>query len=149
MINIEKYLSSLKATLLHLDNWQPMQLARAWAKTVPSAPGVYVLKEQSEIIYVGETGNLRQRMIDLMDTRHHTARRTIGHKLFSELKGYHSASSKKKFPPHVESLLNDHICTHLCIAYLVVSLGRKELEEMLIDEIEHPARLNKRSRRKQ
>ena len=115
------------ATLLREDNWSEIVLTRQWASKIPSKPGVYAVKENNELIYVGETGNLRGRMKDLLDSRHHVIRRTIGYNLFSTHEGFNKATTNNKFPDHIEILLNNHISTNLRLAHLPVELGRKEL----------------------
>lgn len=147
-MNIEKYLTDLKAQLLEANNWKVISLNTQWTANVPSEAGVYTLKEDEEIVYVGETGNLRGRMNDLLDSRHHTIRRTIGKNLFSKQKGFIQATNKIKFPAKFEILLNEYISKHLKIAYLKVKLGRKELEEFIEQDIKTETKLNKRGKRK-
>ena len=84
-MEIEEYLSQLEINLLKTGNWQKIVLTRAWASTVTNKPGVYAIKENNRIIYVGESGNLRGRMTELLNSRQHIIRRTIGKKLFSEM----------------------------------------------------------------
>ncbi|RZJ33970.1 MAG: hypothetical protein EOO51_11470 [Flavobacterium sp.] len=147
-MDAEKYLHLLKEKLLNPSNFKPILIARSWAKTAPEAAGVYALKENGNIVYVGETGNLQGRMYDLLDSRQHTVRRTIGERLFVNIGGFEKATTRKKFPIHIEELVNDHICVKLSVAYIEVSLGRKELEELIEGEIEKNIKLNKRSKRK-
>lgn len=147
-MNIQHYLETLKRQLLHESNWQQIIMTRSWARDIPEEAGVYAMKENDRIVYVGETGNLQGRMFDLLDSRHHTVRRTIGEKFFFETDGFTKATTKKKFPEHIEVLVNDHICTKLSLAYLEVPLGRKELEELIESVIEVETRLNKRGKRK-
>jgi hypothetical protein len=147
-MEIEKYLNILEYNLLEDTNWQDIVLTRVWASTIPNTPGVYAIKENNKIVYVGESGNLRGRMKDLLDSRHHTVRRTIGKKLFSEIDNFIMATSRIKFPEHIEVLLNAHIRSNLKIAYLEVKLGRKELEERIQATIPNEIRLNIRGRRK-
>lgn len=148
-MDIDKYLLELKSTLFENDNWKDILLTRAWTTTIPSVAGVYALKEANEIVYVGETGNLRGRMTDLLDSRHHTVRRSIGHKLFANLEGFIQATTKKKFPEHIEILVNDHIRKNLQIAFIQVPLGRKELEEYIEKNIKEEIKLNKRGKRQE
>ena len=72
------YLETLKDKLLHPNNFTQVTLTRQWANTIPSKAGVYAFKQDNKVVYVGETGNLRGRMKDLLDSRHHTIRRSIG-----------------------------------------------------------------------
>lgn len=147
-MNVLNYLTDLKAKLFNVDNWKEIELNRQWTSTIPSKAGVYVLKHGEEIVYVGETGNLKGRMNDLLDSRHHTIRRTIGKKLYSHYPDFIQATTKIKFPDKYERLLNEHICKNLKIAYLTVELGRKELEEIIEQEIKTEIKLNKRGKRK-
>jgi len=147
-MNIIKYLTELKIQLFKEDNWREIELTRQWTSAVPKKAGVYALKEGTEIVYVGETGNLRGRMNDLLDSRHHTIRRTIGKNLYSNHEGFIQATTKIKFPDMIETLLNEHICKNLKIAYLPVELGRKELEEFIEQDIKVGKKLNKRGKRK-
>jgi GIY-YIG catalytic domain len=149
-MNEEKYLQELMLNLCDKKNWQSIQLTKEWTNAIPNVAGVYALKQSdnNSIVYVGETGNLRGRLKDLLDSRHHTVRRTIGEKFYSQIEGYESATSKLKFPSHIEVLVNEHICKKLSIAYIEVKLGRKELEENVQESIDISQRLNKRSKRK-
>jgi len=144
----KKYLKALEQNLLRPDNFSIVEMSKAWAKKIPSKAGVYVFKDKDQIVYVGETGNLRGRMKDLLDSRHHTIRRTIGVKFYSTIDGFVKATTKIKFPEHIELLVNEHICKKLLLAYLPVTLGRKELEEMIEFNIDKEVRLNKRGKRK-
>lgn len=123
-------------------------MTREWAKKISNVAGVYVMKEGDKIVYVGETGNLRERMIELLDSRHHTVRRTIGERFYFEKEGFTKATSSKKFPKNIEELVNSHICTKLLLAYIEVPLGRKELEELIESKIDAQSKLNKRGKRK-
>ena len=147
-MDINSYLVNLKNQLLHKDNWQNVIMEREWASQIPAAAGVYVLKQNENIVYVGETGSLQGRMYDLLDSRHHTVRRTIGERFFCTEEGFIQATTKIKFPEHIEVMVNSHICSNLLLAFLEVPLGRKELEELIESEIILEIRLNKRGKRK-
>jgi len=146
---MDQYLEALREALLHEDNWKRVVLTRAWAKLAPDKAGVYVLKRGEQLIYVGETGNLRGRMLDLLESRQHSVRRTLGSRLYSDQEGFVKATASRKFPPEFEQLLDEYIITNLMVAYVTVPIGRKELEELIdksMGDSEH--RLNKRSKRK-
>ncbi|UUW07675.1 GIY-YIG nuclease family protein [Flavobacterium plurextorum] len=144
----EQYLENLKKTILSKNNFKKVIMTREWASKIPSSAGVYVFKDVENIVYVGETGNLRGRMKDLLDSRHHTVRRTIGERFYCSIPGFQKATNKIKFPDNIEFLVNDHICTKLSLAYLEVKLGRKELEEEIHCMMDIAVRLNKRGKRK-
>ncbi len=145
---IDIYLKRLHKTLLSVNNHRKILMTSEWTKLAPSSAGVYVLIENKKIIYVGESGNLRGRMKDLLDSRHHIVRRTIGKKYFSNIEGFKEASNRLKFPQHIEELVNKHICHQLYMSYLEVPLGRKELEEYIHNKISTENKLNKRGKRK-
>ena len=147
-MDINQYLLELKEKLECKENWQKIVMTRKWTSQIPHDAGVYILLEKDNIVYVGETGNLQGRMNDLLDSRHHTIRRTIGQKYFSNNKGFIQATTKNKFPEHIEILVNNYICNNLMLAYLLVPIGRKELEEIIEKEINKDIKLNKRGKRK-
>ena len=147
-MDTEKYLEELKKKLLSKNNFKKVVMTREWASKIPNTSGVYVFKDSDKIVYVGETGNLRGRMKDLLDSRHHTVRRTIGERFYCDIPGFAKATTKLKFPENIELLVNEHICTKLFLAYLEVKLGRKELEEYIHSIIDTNVRLNKRGKRK-
>jgi len=120
-------------------------LTTAWAERFPTNAGVYAVFDGKKLIYVGETGSLRGRMKDLRDTRNHTLRRQIGAAKFRDCNGYQPGTSKRKFPESIEGMLNAYIEKNLSVKVLPVLLGRKEIEERLIDD-ETP-RFNIKTRR--
>jgi hypothetical protein len=147
-MDVEAYLTQMEQQLLDDYNFKEISLTNDWVSGIPVEAGVYVLKEENEVIYVGETGSLRGRMKDLLDSRHHSVRRTLGHNLFSNLDGYACATVKSKFPHEIEDLLDCHIRQKVFISYIVIPLGRKELEERVERIILSAAKLNKRGKRK-
>ncbi|MFA6224957.1 MAG: GIY-YIG nuclease family protein [Methanoregula sp.] len=101
-IQIQSYLDEMENHLLNPENQKNLKLSRVWAKEIPPKSGTYVAFENGTVVYIGETGNIQERMKDLLDSRHHTLRRNVGRYNFSKLDGYLYASSKDKFPPHIE-----------------------------------------------
>ncbi len=131
---IEEYLIKLEYKLLIEAKRHSIELNRQWPNQFPETAGVYVLRDKNEICYVGETGKLRGRMIDILDTRNHTFRRSLGSSLFCDRSDYTKVSPSKTFCPDIEELLNSYISTNLSVSLIPVILGRKELEETLIDK---------------
>ena len=129
--DIGRYLYRLEAKLLK-ESKVRVSLSHSWANSFPAKPGVYIAYKGKVIVYVGETGNVRGRMRDLLDSRHHTLRRHIGKSNFSNLKGYRDATSKNKFPSHIENKVNLWIKKNILIAAVIIRLGRKELEERMV-----------------
>ncbi len=140
-----KYLAGLMKRLF-LKKRRSIELTSDWARSFVSSPGVYVIFFKEKLVYVGETGNLRGRMKDLLDSRHHTLRRSIGGIHFSNVKGYRKADSKNKFPRHIEERVALWVTKNCKISVLPVSLGRKELEERIQDKYKNKL-YNKREQR--
>jgi len=148
-VDIEEYLNLLVEELLDETLRKDIILSRDWAQTAPNKAGVYALFEDDRLVYSGETGSIQGRMYDLLNDQHHQVRRNVGEKHYAEIDGFEKASSFRKFPPHITELVNSHIQKRMKVAYLPVSLGRKELEERLITHhMEKEYILNKRSKRK-
>ena len=147
-MDVNAFLLNLKNKLLANDNWEKIELSRKWTSNFPKKAGVYVLKRDDKLIYVGESGNLKGRMNDLLDSRHHSVRRTLGKNLYVNIEGFVQATTKTKFPDNIEKLLDKYISKNIKIAYLTVLLGRKELEEFIEKDIDENFKLNKRGKRK-
>ena len=128
---IEEYLLKIEHQLLIAGKSNSIRLNREWAKTVTKEAGVYVLKEKGEICYIGESGSLQGRMIDLLNTKNHTVRRNIGKFNFSHHTNYKAANSSTSYPLEIELKINEWIESKMTLYFLPLSLGRKELEERL------------------
>jgi len=129
-ISATEYLNKLLNELLNSERHK-LQLTRSWAAQFPNKPGVDVFRLGDRIVYVGETGSIRGRMRDLIDTRNHTIRRSIGMKLYSTRDDYTKPSSSKRFCDEIEAELNSFISSMLTLSFISVELGRKELEERI------------------
>ncbi len=135
---IEKY-------FFNPENWINIELTHSWVTAQPDDAGVYMIFDDAKPVYVGETGNLRGRMRDMLDSRHHTVRRSLGEGKFSNIESYEKASSKRKHPPHIEELINSTL-TGYKLCRMEISFGRKEIEEHFQDKFQ-PS-LNRKSKRK-
>lgn len=142
---IEDYLAKLENELLH-GNWQIVENSIGWAEQFQSVSGVYAVKEEGIICYVGESGNIKKRMQDLLDTRNHSLRRTIGSLRFAGKEGYEMATPSRKFPPQFEEELNRIFEDNFEVSAIEVPIGRKELEERLIEKLK--PKYNTREKRK-
>ncbi len=131
---IEEYLISLENELLNNSEQRKIELNRNWANSFPDESAVYLFRESGEICYVGETGSIQGRMNDILNTKNHTLRRNLGNHYYSDLPNYEKPSSKKGFCDEIELLLNEKIITDLTVSFVIVNLGRKELEERLFDK---------------
>lgn len=109
-----------------------IELTRQWALQFPDVAGIYAVFSDDKVIYVGETGKISGRLMDFLNTRHHTLRRSLGAGLFSKEPGFKLASSAKKFPDHIETKVINALKT-LQVAVLPILLGRSEIEEYIIE----------------
>jgi hypothetical protein len=133
----QSYLDSLEDKIINEADKKPIILTSEWTTEFPSKPGIYAIFEGVELIWVGETGNIQSRMMDLLDSRHHVLRRHIGQKKFSSEPDFQKATTKNKFPPPIERKLEKWLMGNCKIAAMPVLLGRKELEERIVDT-RHP-----------
>lgn len=135
-IEIENYLDEIENKLIFESERHAISLNRDWANSFPSESAVYLFRENDEICYVGETGSLKGRMNDILNTKNHTIRRNFGNAHFCEFDNYEKPSSSKGFCEEIEILLNEKIQANLTLSFIVLSLGRKELEEKLFDKFQ-------------
>ncbi|WP_442267644.1 GIY-YIG nuclease family protein [Tenacibaculum sp. ZS6-P6] len=132
---IEEYLSDLEDKLLNKSKHFRIRITRDWTKQFPKQAAVYLFRENGKVCYIGETGNFYGRMGDILNTYHHTLRRNLGHYHFKNHPLYEKASSRKKYAPEIELLLNELIETNLTMSFILTDLGRKELEERLFEKL--------------
>lgn len=130
--NQKEYLNYLIDTLLNTERLKII-LNRDWSREFFDTPGVYAFFENNNIVYVGETASIKERMRDILDTRHHTLRRKIGAINFSKSIGYKKANSKNKFVPSIEESVSAWMIEKMKLSFIQVNLGRKELEELIIE----------------
>lgn len=104
------------------------QKSSTWRnEIVPNESGVYALFEGNDkLIYIGETGNLRDRMNEINRTVNHSFRKQLGASRFGGIK------SRKKFTDEVENLLDTFFKDHLYVAFIEVNFGRLEIETFII-----------------
>ena len=73
---------------------------------------VYIFREDDTIVYEGETDNLKDEMTELVNNQN--------------------------LQDGINGLLNNVITKHLKLSYLLVDLGRKELEERILKKVKAP-----------
>lgn len=136
-IDVKKYKKEKFGELLSCGA-NNCELSLEWKKTFHNGPGVYLIKINDVIVYVGETSNLQKRMNDMRNTKNHTVRRNLGNDLYQKINGFEKATAKKSFIPKIESKLEAYMMNNLQIFTLSLDLGRKELEEYVIDKYGKP-----------
>jgi hypothetical protein len=139
-----KEIQRVESILLDKSNWLNMELTRDWARTFSKSSGVYMLFENKQLVYIGESGSITGRVMDMLNSRHHTVRRAIGEKRFAHVNGFAKATSSIKFPPHIEELVQSLLLTFK-ISALPISFGRKEFEEYI--QAKYSPELNRKGKR--
>tara|TARA_Y100001972_G_scaffold121316_1_gene165165 strand:- start:3234 stop:3671 length:438 start_codon:yes stop_codon:yes gene_type:complete len=138
---ITSLLEEYEKNLLNLEA-VPVEFDRMWPAQFSKDPGIYVIYDNTEITYFGETGNIRKRMKDLRRTLNHSYRRSLGFYLFNEV-----ATSSKKFSASIETQLNLYFEDQIKVATMPVAFGRLEFEEYLVEKYSDQL-LNKKKKRK-
>ena len=110
---------------------------------------VYFVYDKKKLCYVGESGNLFERFMDLNRTLNHSFRRSLGNSKFINHVKFSKATTKIKFHEEIESLLNKYCNRHLTISYMPMILGRLEFEEWVTGNSKNYILLNKKKKRKQ
>jgi len=141
---IQREIERIEKQLFNSDNWKEMDLTRTWAKSFPNESGVYMLFENGQMVYVGESGSLSGRVTDMLNSRHHTVRRALGELRFKEVPGYKKATSSIKYPEHIEKLVEETM-KGFKISVLPIPFGRKEFEEYV--QTKHKPELNRKGKR--
>lgn len=132
--NIDEYTNGVRKALLNLEDAAYYRSAYepGWLQIFPENSTVYCLFYEEELVYVGETRNMRKRMNHLRNSRHHTFRRNLGDHLFKDHPEYEAASSLRSFPYEIETRLESRMGWHVKITWVEVPFGRKEIEEDMI-----------------
>lgn len=94
--------------------------------TFPPKPGCYLIREKGIIRYVGETRNLRARMMESKRTQNHTLKSYVGRKLFGRWEGQKTRYNDE------EERINKYLIKYITISFIPVYFGRKELEEHVV-----------------
>lgn len=139
---LRKILIEAEQDLLSSDKIK-FQKVKSWRDDIiPDFPGVYALYENKDsLLYIGETGNLRERMSDICRTVNHTFRRELGHKRYNAIK------TKKKFGSDIEILLDQFFDEKLHVSFIKVNFGRIEIETYLVTKYQSML-LNSEKKRK-
>ena len=142
---IESLFASREKQLLSKRNFKSVELTRDWARTFPREAGVYIIFEKNKICYIGETGSLRGRMTDMLNTANHVIRRNIGHDKYNGHAEFKRASSRQRFHLDIEALIESDLKRDFKVSAIPIEIGRKELEEWLIKN--HTPKYNNKGKR--
>lgn len=106
-----------------------------WSNNFTKSAGLYGVFNKEELLYVGESASIKERMKEIKRTINHSFRKKLGKHLYNN-----AILTKGKFDLEIEKLLNDFYLTNIYISFIEVEFGRKEIEEELIKK--NPKLLN-------
>ncbi|MDN3676286.1 hypothetical protein QWY90_03060 [Flavobacterium paronense] len=143
---IESYFTEIKNYLINKENQIKFSLVRNQCSEIEA--GVYCFFIDNKIRYIGESGCIKKRINDLLNTKNHSFRRSFGELYFLSNPLYKKASSTSSYHPDIEILLSSKMNKHLSYSFFPMKIGRKEFEEWLQDYYSEVEFLNKRKKRK-
>lgn len=123
---IKKFVDSFEMELLASTRYK-IDFNTRWFDTVSKSAGIYAIFDKDEVIYIGETANLRERMKELRRTYNHSFRKKLGKKLQEE-----AVIIKGKFPEELEISLHQYCNDNISVAVKELLFGRLEVESYLI-----------------
>jgi hypothetical protein len=98
----------------------------------PTGPGVCVLFEGDDPIYVCATENVAGRVRSLLKTPSSPLRKALGEELYNGVLGGFNADSNKVFSKEIESQLDFFMSQRVLVAVHPLGIGRKEVEEFVV-----------------
>jgi hypothetical protein len=116
---------------------------KTWTRAnFPDEAGIYVIYDKGELIYIGESANVRLRMQEVKRTYNHSIKKIISKKYF---KGELIGSS---FSLETEAKIDQYLLDHITFSSLPLNFGRLEMESYLLHRNEHKLfnKIGKRNR---
>lgn len=131
---IEDYLKNLENQLVNDSVAINIELISTWANSFPKKASVFLFREDGVICYVAETASIKDELNGILKSKNHAFRINLGKQYFAENPNYTKSSISKEFSDEMQTLINERIIATLTISYILVDLGRRELEERLINK---------------
>jgi predicted GIY-YIG superfamily endonuclease len=98
-----------------------------WSNNFTKLAGVYAVFCNDDILYIGESASIKERMKEIKRTINHSFRKKLGKHLYKD-----AALNKGKFADEIEKLLNEYYITNIYVSFVEITFGRIEIEEELI-----------------
>lgn len=133
-IEIEEYLIDLENILINRVEEHKVCFSKKLLQSFPNKPAVYIFREDNEICYIGETYSLRACMFYFLYRKNHTFIKNVVDAYSSNCDNYIESNSKQSFSIYKDELLKKIFKSDFTLSYIEVSLGRKELEDRLLDK---------------
>ncbi len=121
--NCEKELKSKERIKFTFD--------KKWSDNFPKKAGIYGIFYKENLVYVGESANLKERMKEVKRTYNHSFRRKLGKFLQPN-----AIIENGKFTKELETLLDENYIKYLSFTYKEVIFGRIEIENYLMQRNE-------------
>lgn len=136
---IISFVDRLESQLLTVDR-HDFAFDKKWSSNFPQEPGIYMIFDNGNPIYVGESANVKERMKEVKRTVNHAFRKKLGKHL------YNGTVDRGKFSLEIEDLLNQYYLDNLTFCSVPLRFGRLEVEAHLINRHQNSL-LNSVSRR--
>lgn len=136
---IGRFLTAREAELFDSQLRVVAALDTQFRDSLPVGGGTYAFFHGDSIFYVGETTSLRQRLATHMrNPENHVLLLKIARLLYDQEHGDGTAGKMKKFEEAHKKKTRAWVRNNLHVAHARLSIGRKELEEMLVSKHSPP-----------
>ena len=98
-----------------------------WSSNFTKLAGVYAVFCNDDLLYIGESASVKERMKEIKRTINHSFRKKLGKHLFCD-----AILTKGKFDEQIEKSLNEYYLSNLYVSFIEIEFGRIEIEEELI-----------------
>jgi predicted GIY-YIG superfamily endonuclease len=98
-----------------------------WSNNFTKLAGVYAVFCNDDLLYIGESASIKERMKEIKRTINHSFRKKLGKHLFND-----AVLTKGKYDLEIENSLNEYYLTNIYVSFIEVEFGRIEIEEELI-----------------
>jgi len=123
---IQDIIDDVESTLLTMSKIR-FDFDRKWSSNFPAKAGIYAIFDNEELIYIGETANIKERMKEVKRTYNHSFRRKLGKHL-----NQGAVIENGKFDEVIELALNGYFTNQISFSFKVLNFGRLEVESHLI-----------------
>lgn len=99
-----------------------------WSNNFTKLAGVYAVFCINELLYIGESASVKERMKEIKRTINHSFRKKLGKHLY----GNDAILTNGKFNIEIENALNEYYINNIYVSFIEIEFGRIEIEEELI-----------------
>lgn len=100
---------------------------KSWTRNnFPDGPGIYAIFDKRDLIYIGESANIRLRMQEIKRTYNHSIKKILNKKYFKQ------SLIGNKYCDDTEAKIDHHLLEHITFSALPLNFGRLEMESYLL-----------------